>query len=174
MTKTSLESLQGFLRTHNAAFFDDMRIADFGGTDNIGMNTVKDMLATGGLTNYHMLDFDNGVDLRKPIKGKKFDLGICMDLLEHVSNPFTVAENIYNSLNKGAYLFVTAPFVWEIHGHPEDYWRFTPQGLRELFAKMEFETIFVENDKPKQEKGHKMVVPVGEPWSRVVGVFKKV
>ena len=174
MTNTSLQELQTFLHNHQQFFFDEMRIADYGGTDAIGTNTIKDMLAGGGMKNYHMLDLDNGVDLRKPIKGKKFDLGICMDLLEHVSNPFVVANNIVKSLNKGAFLFVTAPFVWELHGYPKDFWRYTPDGFAELFKEMEAEIIYVEADTHQDLKDTKQLVPVGRPWTRVIGIFRKI
>lgn len=166
--------LQSFLHNHQQFFWNEMRIADYGGTDNIGEGIVRGMLAGGGLTNYHMLDFDNGYDLRKPIRGKKYDLGICMDLLEHVSNPFLVSKNIIKSLNKGAFLFVTAPFVWEIHGYPQDYWRYTPDGLAELFKyDMDIEIIYVEVDSHKDEGDPPQVVPVSRPWTRVIGIFRK-
>lgn len=173
MTNTSIQEFHDFLVKHQQSFFKDMRIADFGGTDNIGQNIIKDMLASGELENYHMLDFDNGIDLREPIVGEKFDLGICMDLLEHVSNPFLVAKNIMDSLNPGAYLYVTAPFVWEIHGYPQDFWRFTPDGLEELFRDMEAELIYVEVDSHTDKVESKQVVPVSRPWTRVIGIFRK-
>ena len=94
MTNTSLEQLRDFLERVKPVLKPTMRIADYGGTKKIGSNVVKKMLKGGGLKDYHMLDFDNGFDLRKSIKGKKFDLGICMDLLEHTTNPFLVAKNI--------------------------------------------------------------------------------
>lgn len=151
-----------------------MRIADYGGTDQIGLNVVRDMLAKGDLTNYHMLDFDNGIDLREPIQGEKFDLGICMDLLEHVSNPFLVTKNIIDSLNPGAFLFVTAPFVWEIHGYPQDFWRYTPDGFGELFKDMETEIISVViDDYEFSDKSYRPIVPVTRPWTRIIGIFRK-
>ena len=176
MTFTSLEELGKFLINSQGAFWDDMRIADYGGTENIGDNKIAKLLAEGDLNNYHMLDFDNGVDLREPIQGEKFDLGICMDLLEHTSNPFLVARNIIDSLNKDALLLVTCPFVWELHAYPNDFWRFTPNGLQELFKDktMEVITVYTINDlhKPPQEE---LSIPnVSFPWIRVVGIFKKV
>jgi SAM-dependent methyltransferase len=143
MTNTSLEALFWFLNTYPLK--PGARIADFGGTDNIGSKMVTDMLAKGikkanrqPKLNYHTLDLDSNVDLRKPVAdqypGGKFDTGICMDLMEHTANPFLVAQNIRSSLKKGAYLFVTAPFNWGIHYFPKDYWRFTPQGMEELFS----------------------------------------
>ncbi len=144
------------------------RIGDFGGTENIGSTIVKDALAGGGQEDYHVLDFDNGVDLRKPIlpqyPGGKFDVGICMDLLEHTSNPFLVAKNIKASLKKDGILFVTAPFVWELHYYPKDYWRFTPQGMEELFDDMAIEVIGLVRDKAEDES---------VPRLRIVAVFRK-
>lgn len=174
MTNTSLQELQKFLHGHQQHFFNEMRIADYGGTNEIGTDIVKDMLAGGDMKNYHMLDFDNGVDLRKPIRGKKFDLGICMDLLEHVSNPFIVAKNIIDSLKPRAFLFITAPYVWEIHNYPKDFWRFTPDGIQELFKEMETEIIYAQVDsyKPIDPK-HKPLVPVTRPWTRVIAIFRK-
>jgi len=139
------------------------RIADYGGTENVGDTIVRDSLAAGGQHNYTALDFDNGIDLRNPIKGKKFDYGLCMDLLEHASNPFTVATNIKNSLKKGGILFVTVPFIWEIHYYPSDYWRFTPQGIEELFSDMYIEVIGLVRDKEPDES---------VPRHRIVAVFR--
>jgi SAM-dependent methyltransferase len=177
MTITSFTALRGFLNKFQPFFFDDMRIADYGGTDAIGEDSVRQLLASGNLRNYHMLDFDNGHDLRKPIKGEKYDMGICMDLLEHTSNPFLVAKNIAASLKPGAYLFVTVPFVWPLHGFPDDYWRFSPSGVVELFKDMEmqyFETVpdsFVPT--PKRVKEMKALPGfVSTPYSRIIAAFK--
>lgn len=177
MTKSSLKELQGFLKHSQGLFWPEMRIGDYGGTDNIGADIIREMLAEGGLKNYFMLDFDNGIDLRKPVKGKKYDLGLCMDLLEHTSNPFIVAKNIIDSLSPGALLFVTAPFVWELHGYPNDYWRFCPDGLKELFSDPSMDTIIVytiqDTYDPKDVKAEPPIPPVTLPWTRVIGVFRK-
>jgi len=190
MTITSLKLLAHFLNLHP----QEGRIADYGGTDNIGSNIIEQML---NLTNvrviqvkpskgdpvspigvninvtgepklktceYHALDFDNGVDLLKPIRGKKFNGGVCMDLLEHTSNPFIIAKNISESLKKGAFLFVTVPMIWEEHKYPIDCWRFMPQGLELLFPKMECITIEVIRDQATEEE---------VPRTRLVGIFKK-
>lgn len=161
MTKTSITELVNFLNHYQPKVG---RTADYGGTDAIGKGIIKNTLKTGGITDYHMLDFDNGIDLRKPIKGKKFDLGICMDLLEHTTDPFLVAKNIKNSLKKGAYLFVTVPFMWEVHLYPGDYWRFTTQGLAQLFIDMELHYVYmVEDDQPGADFKR----------YRTVGIFSK-
>ena|SRR3990167_7994356 len=181
MTLKSLEALGQFLIEYQSSFFDDMRVADYGGTDNIGGGLVRKLLETGDLKKYFMLDFDNGVDLREPIKGEKFDLGICMDLLEHTSNPFIVSKNIIDSLSPGSLLFVTVPFVWEIHAVPDDFWRFTHHGLMELFKEMEVEKVYgvidpIEDDIKKGEEPVNPVawyLPVSKPFTRIIGIFRK-
>lgn len=179
MTQTSFDALKKFLNKFQPEFFDEMRIADYGGTDNIGAHDVRNLLASGKLTDYRMLDFDSGVDLRKPIRGAKFDLGICMDLLEHTSNPFIVAKNIKNSLKKGALLFITVPFVWPLHGFPDDFWRFSPSGVMELFKGMERVYLFIEKDSygpdAKTEKALKKLPDhISPPYIRIIGVFRKI
>ena len=164
------------------------RIADYGGTDTIGAPIVKRMLTINEVgvkegepgkelnvivfgsgekktpPEYLVLDYDSGVDLMQPIKAKKFSAGICMDLLEHVSNPFVVAENISNSLKSGAMLFVTVPLIWELHYYPKDYWRFTPQGLAELFPKMKKKSIKIFRDPSPEEL---------VPRQRLIAILKK-
>ena len=175
MTNTSLEQLRDFLERVKPVLKPTMRIADYGGTKKIGSNVVKKMLKGGGLKDYHMLDFDNGFDLRKSIKGKKFDLGICMDLLEHTTNPFLVAKNIIDSLNPNALLFVTVPFSWPLHGYPDDLWRFAPSGLFELFKDktLRAATIYMLQDSADPSKNENIMPKMVAPFFRVVGIFQK-
>lgn len=131
MTPYSWNCLVYFLNRHEKEIKEP--VADYGGAGD----GVQKLLLKGGIKDYVCLDYNTNVDLMKPIKGRKYGTGICMDLLEHVVNPFTVAENITNSLKPGALLFVTAPFAWGYHLVPKDYFRFTDEGIRALFAKME-------------------------------------
>jgi len=64
---------------------------------------------------------------------EKFRTIICFSVLEHCKNPFKMAENISKFLIDGGTLFVSVPFVWNIHSYPDDYWRFTPSSLSILF-----------------------------------------
>jgi len=74
---------------------------------------------------------------------KKFDLVMCLSVLEHVRNPFVVSNQIERVSNK--YLFITTPFIFPCHNKNnfyKDYWRFTDNGLRELFS--DFEEVWIE------------------------------
>ena len=31
-------------------------------------------------------------------------------------------------------LFWTTPWIWRIHGYPDDYWRYTPSAVKQIFS----------------------------------------
>lgn len=59
---------------------------------------------------------------------------LCIDTLEHVRYPFAAAREMARVLKPDGLLVVATCFCFPIHKQPEDYWRFTTDGLRELFA----------------------------------------
>lgn len=63
---------------------------------------------------------------------------ICWALLEHVKNPFSVAENITKFLALGGKVFYVGPWVWGYHPYPDDYWRISFSGLKALFLHIEW------------------------------------
>jgi SAM-dependent methyltransferase len=67
----------------------------------------------------------------------RYDLVLCMNILEHVANPFRAAQEIGGIIEKGGQLLVATPFFYPVHkniaGGYSDYWRFTDDGLKELF-----------------------------------------
>jgi len=62
----------------------------------------------------------------------RFGSCVCAEVLEHVTYPPKMLANIRRILKPGAWLIVTTPFAFPIHAFPDDYWRFTPNGLRLL------------------------------------------
>lgn len=72
------------------------------------------------------------------LKIDKFNTVICFSVLEHCKDLFKVCSNIQKLLNPRGHLFISVPFCWEYHRFPEDYWRFTPEGIKILFPDFEF------------------------------------
>lgn len=71
-----------------------------------------------------------------------FDAVICLEVLEHVRDPFQAVKEIKRVMRGGGVLLLTVPFLAQYHGkggashsHEQypDYWRFTHQGLQLLF-----------------------------------------
>ncbi len=77
----------------------------------------------------------DGHDL--PWPDDTFDYVWCNAVLEHVRNPFLVASEIVRTLRPGGIAIVQVPFLENVHGWPDDYFRFTLNGLRELFTELE-------------------------------------
>ena len=69
----------------------------------------------------------------------KFNTVICLSVLEHCRNPFTMCDNLSQLLNSGGLVFISVPFSWKIHAYPSDYWRFTPEGVKTLFPGFDFD-----------------------------------
>lgn len=60
--------------------------------------------------------------------------GIILDtVLEHIKNPCLAVKESYRVLKTGGYIYATMPFMEGFHGSPSDYWRFSVQGVDEIF-----------------------------------------
>jgi hypothetical protein len=65
----------------------------------------------------------------------------CLSVLEHSRRPWLMAANLERLLIVGGTLFLAVPFMWRIHGYPDDYWRFTPNGIRQLFPRLAWQKL---------------------------------
>jgi SAM-dependent methyltransferase len=61
-----------------------------------------------------------------------FDCILCMDVLEHVLNPFDAISELRRILKDGGYLLLSSPLNLRIHGPIPDCWRFTEHGYKSL------------------------------------------
>lgn len=79
-----------------------------------------------------------GVDLVADVNGSTelpaARTALCISTLEHTPDPFGMAKAITRALEPGGRLVVCVPFAHAYHGHPSDYWRFTPNGVKVLFG----------------------------------------
>jgi 2-polyprenyl-3-methyl-5-hydroxy-6-metoxy-1,4-benzoquinol methylase len=65
----------------------------------------------------------------------QFDVVICEQVLEHVTDPDAAVRTLGRLMRPGGWLLVSTPFLIRIHAAPDDYWRFTPSGLRLLLER---------------------------------------
>lgn len=71
------------------------------------------------------------------------DLVICEQVLEHVLDPCLAARNLARLVRPRGMVLVSTPFLVRIHKQPEDYWRFSPIGLRRLLEGANLEVEWV-------------------------------
>lgn len=72
---------------------------------------------------------------------ESFDTVISTQVLEHIFNPFVVVGEIKKVLKTGGYAIVTAPFMLPYHPDPGDNFRFSKEGLEEIFRSSGFEIV---------------------------------
>jgi hypothetical protein len=77
--------------------------------------------------------------LREQLGDGQFNTIICLSVMEHVQDLISFTKNVDTLLGSGGMLILSVPFSWEIHAYPGDYWRFTPEAVRYLFANVEFD-----------------------------------
>lgn len=76
-----------------------------------------------------------------PFADEEFDSVISNQVLEHVPNPDRFLEEISRVLRPQGLILMTAPFVWDEHEQPNDYYRYTSYGIRTILARHGFEVI---------------------------------
>jgi len=69
----------------------------------------------------------------KELEGRKFDLIVSGQCLEHVEYPWKTAKLMLEHCAPDGYLAVTAPARQVRHNYPSDYFRYFEQGLIALF-----------------------------------------
>jgi SAM-dependent methyltransferase len=69
-----------------------------------------------------------------PCDDGRFDVVITQEVLEHVPDPFQAIREIARVLKPGGRAYVQLPFIIGYHPCPNDYWRFTQDGIARLAA----------------------------------------
>ena len=67
-----------------------------------------------------------------PFENESIDAAICDNVLEHVRDPKKVVAEMLRVLKKGGLVYVAIPFVIPYHSSPDDFYRWSEAGLREL------------------------------------------
>jgi len=70
-----------------------------------------------------------------PLEDSSFDAILCTQVLEHVTDADSVLKEIARVLKPSGLIVVTVPFIYNVHGGPSDYRRFSQQGICQLFQK---------------------------------------
>jgi len=84
-------------------------------------------------------------DLNKKLKFKTniYQNLIVFNVLEHLSNPSKSLRELNRILKKNGAIIGSTPFLYQIHGAPKDYLRFTKQYLLEELKKNNFKRIYI-------------------------------
>ena len=83
-----------------------------------------------------------------PFKDETFDKIMLRCLLEHVDDPKVILKESTRVLKSEGKIVIEVPFINPIHAAPDDFYRFTPDGLKKIIQDQELriEKIFYVED----------------------------
>src|SRR5690349_8981813 len=78
-----------------------------------------------------------------PVEDASFDLVLCTQVLEHCDNPAAAVRELRRVTRQGGRVLASTHGVQVYHPSPTDYWRWTHEGLRKLFAEQSWSSLDV-------------------------------
>jgi len=108
-------------------------------TNYVGLDIEK-AKDTFGYAPPNVTYFDGG---RFPAAAQNADVIFCTEVLEHVLDPAHTLREAFFALKPGGRLLLTVPFAARWHFVPNDYFRYTPSGLKHLLETAGFRNIVV-------------------------------
>ncbi len=76
-----------------------------------------------------------------PLPSNQYDAAICVEVLEHAQEPKLLISEIHRVLKEDGKLLLTIPWSARRHHIPNDYQRFTREGLERLISLQGFKDI---------------------------------
>ena len=73
-----------------------------------------------------------------PVEDATYDTAICLNTLEHIYDAKFMLHEIYRVLKPGGTVFISVPFIFRIHAHPDDFFRGTPSWWEETMRRVGF------------------------------------
>jgi SAM-dependent methyltransferase len=102
-------------------------------TDYVGVECEATFRATSTASRPSKVDvFYDGKTL--PFETSSFDTVIGIQVLEHTPEPQAMLQEMARVCRRGGLVIVNAPFSFRLHEEPNDFFRYTPHGLRAMFA----------------------------------------
>ena len=111
------------------------------------ISNITNYLITNKEINYADKFTNNPNDLKVDLeevtefKNKNFKNILLLNVLEHVYNFKNCLTNCYLLLDREGFFYGSTPFFFRIHGSPNDYFRYTEQGLVKALEETGFKNI---------------------------------
>ena len=123
----------------------DGDIIEFGASEKIEKNIFNKNLKNAKITYSNLNSLDKkfiNIDLQKNFFLKtKYDYIIIFNVLEHLLDPNLALKNLSSICKKNGKIIGSTPFIFRVHGAPNDYSRFTKDHLIELLKSNNFKNI---------------------------------
>lgn len=131
-------------RPHSVLDFGSRWFGDGdGGWATLMRGVLKDVIGRE-FVDHHLAVYPELDIQHLAIGDNQFDILVADQVLEHVPRPWLAAPEIHRVLKPGGIAVVCTPFLYPIHGSPDDYWRLTPSAYKVLFPEGQWETLVLD------------------------------
>lgn len=80
-------------------------------------------------------DYDDYVDIMDmKYADNSIDSFVCVNVFEHIPDPQKAIQEIYRCLKPGGRIFLVVPFMYPLHGLPNDFYRFSSSSLSNMLV----------------------------------------
>jgi len=83
--------------------------------------------------------FTGDIHDMKVLPDASYDTAICLEVIEHVPDPFRALRELARVVKPGGYLILSAPHLSRLHEQPHDYYRYTKYGLERAITDAGFD-----------------------------------
>ncbi|HPH52024.1 MAG: class I SAM-dependent methyltransferase [Candidatus Portnoybacteria bacterium] len=101
-----------------------------------GVRMVKDNIINIDFSPYNNVDMVADI-ANLPFPNNSIDVVVIESVLEHVPKHQAIISEIKRILKSEGFVYVTVPFVAAFHSSPNDYYRWSKEGFRELMHDFE-------------------------------------
>lgn len=140
--------IDSFHARHTAAIRPGARVLDVGGHRARMRGQFRSLDLDASLTVVNITPTAHPDVLadahRLPFADAGWDAVVCSEILEHVHDPRRVLAEVARVLRPGGRLYACSPFLYQLHGDPDDYARFTPSWWRRALVEEGFEVVLIE------------------------------
>lgn len=122
------------------------KVLDLGGDKrSTYLKLIKGQFEVMVLNQDHKAQPDVLHDVEKPLpfKEEEFDAALLINLLEHTYNYKEILREVVRVLKPGGQVIIVVPFLFPIHPSPNDYFRFTKQGLAHICHEANFDVKII-------------------------------
>ncbi len=134
--RTQMTALRGELKRDPV---EGLSVLDYGS----GRSPYSDLFQ--GAKNFIAVDpHDGGAEYSEIPSGCLFDRILLVEVLEHLSNPQKTLRELSSKLTEGGKIWITVPFAARVHRAPQDFYRWTEDGLKQLAQNSGLRVVAIE------------------------------
>lgn len=125
----------------------DGKIVDLGGSTRSGYHKLlrgTHTVTTVNINKDYGCDVIADLEERFPFEDGSFDHVLALNILEHVFNTDGFVSEAARVVRQGGKIIISTPMIFQIHGSPSDYVRFTDAALRRLAEKNGLEVLTID------------------------------